>query len=92
MLWIDFLPDALHRPAVSWLSTQGTGKDSWVETLRGPALICISASEVHDWADKFFIAVQLSPELMPDALHPNVAGMQLLAQCLQPFTDQYLSS
>lgn len=29
---------------------------------------------------------------MPDALHPNVAGMELLAQCMQAFTDQYLSS
>ena len=34
-------------------------------------------------------AVQLSPELMPDALHPNAAGMALLAECILPFVKLY---
>lgn len=28
---------------------------------------------------------KLSPDLMPDALHPNAVGMQLLAECIAPF-------
>lgn len=34
-------------------------------------------------------AMQLSPDLMPDALHPNAAGMALLAECILPFLKLY---
>jgi len=33
--------------------------------------------------------VQLSQDLMPDALHPNAAGMRLLAECILPFLKLY---
>lgn len=35
--------------------------------------------------------VQILPELMPDALHPNAAGMELLAQCLSPVVDEIMA-
>jgi len=34
--------------------------------------------------------VQLSQDLMPDALHPNAAGMRLLAECILPFLKLYV--
>ena len=34
---------------------------------------------------------QILPELMPDALHPNAAGMELLAQCLSPVVDELMA-
>lgn len=36
--------------------------------------------------------VQIHPELMPDALHPNAAGMELFAQCLSPLVDELMTS
>ena len=30
---------------------------------------------------------QVEPMLEPDALHPNAAGMELLARCLSPFVE-----
>lgn len=44
------------------------------------------------WADKQCCLVQIHPELMPDALHPNAAGMELFAQCLSPLVDQLMTS
>lgn len=35
------------------------------------------------------IVMQLSPDLMPDALHPNAAGMALLAECILPYVKLY---
>ncbi|CAL5221183.1 g3329 [Coccomyxa viridis] len=35
---------------------------------------------------------QIHPELMPDALHPNAAGMELFAQCLSPLVDELMTS
>ena len=37
-------------------------------------------------------ALQLSPDLMPDALHPNAKGMLLLAECIAPFVQTQASS
>lgn len=34
-------------------------------------------------------AAQLLQDLMPDALHPNAAGMRLLAECILPFLKLY---
>ncbi len=38
------------------------------------------------------LCVQIHPELMPDALHPNAAGMELFAQCLSPLVDELMTS
>ena len=35
-------------------------------------------------------AVQIHPELMPDALHPNADGMELFAKCLSPVVDRLM--
>ena len=40
-------------------------------------------------AEECAACVQLDPDLMPDALHPNAAGMDLLAQCILPFVKLY---
>lgn len=32
---------------------------------------------------------RLKKALMPDALHPSPAGMELLAECLQPLMAKY---
>lgn len=42
-------------------------------------------------ADRMYVSctVQLSQDLMPDALHPNAAGMRLLAECILPFLKLY---
>lgn len=29
---------------------------------------------------------------MPDALHPNAAGMELFAQCLSPVVDELMAA
>lgn len=42
--------------------------------------------------DTWCVALQLAPDLMPDALHPNAEGMELLAQCMQPYADNYLTA
>ena len=38
----------------------------------------------------FLHAVQIHPELMPDALHPNADGMELFAKCLSPVVDKLM--
>ena len=38
------------------------------------------------------LCAQIYPELMPDALHPNAAGMELFAQCLSPLVDELMTS
>lgn len=35
-------------------------------------------------------AVQIQPEVMPDALHPNADGMELFAECLSPVVDKLM--
>ncbi len=41
--------------------------------------------------DPIFVpAVQIHPELMPDALHPNADGMELFARCLSPVVDKLM--
>ncbi|KAL3147860.1 platelet-activating factor acetyltransferase activity protein [Trebouxia sp. C0010 RCD-2024] len=42
-----------------------------------------------DCTKHFVQGGKLSPELMPDALHPNAAGMALLAECILPFVKLY---
>jgi len=44
-----------------------------------------------DFGDKFLEADgTLSPEIMPDFLHPNAKGYQIWAEAIQPFIDKYL--
>ena len=44
-----------------------------------------------DFGDKFLEADgTLSPEVMPDFLHPNAKGYQIWADAIQPFIDKYL--
>jgi lysophospholipase L1-like esterase len=38
------------------------------------------------------LLLQIDPELMPDALHPNAAGMELFAQCLSPLVDDLMAN
>jgi lysophospholipase L1-like esterase len=46
-----------------------------------------------DFSDKFLEADgTLSPEVMPDFLHPGTKGYQIWADALQPFIDQHLGS
>lgn len=34
--------------------------------------------------------VQIEKGWMPDALHPNAQGMELVARCLRPLVQQYM--
>lgn len=44
-----------------------------------------------DLADKFLDSEgNLSPEIMPDALHPNVKGYQIWADAMQPLLDEMM--
>ena len=37
------------------------------------------------------LTCHVAQEIMPDGLHPNAAGLKLIAQCLRPLIDKLIS-